>query len=936
MPHEAHHPSPLTKSGPSYSLKRAKGAEIVNREHTMRESSTITLLLLTALALSCAIPGWAGEKPAHKPGGRTEIGGTPWKPQSDQSGKVVYGTDDRRDVFEETDANRRALADSTCALVDASNLTEAEDGTYTLQTYDYDYYGFEPCEGEPFASQPVAAYCTAFVVGPDLIATAGHCFSESDLAYARFVFGFRMTDSETPRTTFDADEVYTGVEVVARQLEGDFDYALIRVDRPIVAPGARILRLRGAGTIPEGTRVGVIGHPAGLPTKIAFGDTSVVRDSDEAGYFVTNLDTYGGNSGSPVFNADTGLVEGILVRGEEDFELDGACFRSRVLEDEAGFGEDVSKAATFARFAQAGRGTLSLNRAAYQCTDTVALSLFDDDLREEESAQATIYTSGGDVETFDLTASGAPGTFGATIPLASGEPVEGDGALQALEGDSLIASYRDVNTGGGAPGDSVVTARVDCTVPTISDVAVAYVGGRRARISFTTSEATTGTVYAGLDCAALDLSASGDVTTDHLIEVQGLSPLTEYRFRVAAEDPAGNSVTDDNGGNCFTFTTTDFRDYLTQGLFDGLSDLTGMSVTFTPDGSASGYEACMAPADGFFTSPFCGEAIFPGDDENAEYNLAAGRKVTFFGEEYGSFFVNGNGYVTFGSEDFSYDPIFETHFALPRISGFFTDLYSPAGGLISVAELDDRVAISYYNVLDYYGDLQSFQIEIFDDGAIRLTWVMLTYPYGIVGLSDGSGLDPEFEPSVFESAPECVDLPYEDVVCEVDLDNDTCDTALPVALGEVLSGATHAAMGSSEVPGCEYCYSPDVWYTFTPPTSDTYSVSLCGSTFDTIVEIFSGDCGGLEFLEGNDDGNCDYASTAVAALNAGETYWIRISGYGATTGAYELEVTQGVKASFGCYVDDGSPRNSWTEILIACGLGTLLAWRTRERRTTEV
>ncbi len=898
----------------------------------MRKDSIVVIRSLAALALLCALPGWSDEKPTHKPGGRTEIGGTPWKPQSDPSGKVVYGTDDRRDVFEETDGNRRAWADSTCALVDSSNLTEADDGTYTLQTYDYEYYGFEPCETEPFASQPVAAYCTAFMVGPDLIATAGHCFSESDLAYARFVFGFRMTDGETPRTTFDADEVYTGVEVVARQLEGDFDYAVIRVDRPIVAPGARILRLRGAGTIPEGTRVGVIGHPAGLPTKIAFGDTTVVRDSSEAGYFVTNLDTYGGNSGSPVFNADTGLVEGILVRGEEDFELDGDCFRSRVLDDEAGFGEDVSKAATFARFAQAGRGTLSLDQAAYQCSDTVALTLFDDDLREEDSAQATLYTSGGDVETFDLAASGAPGNFSTTIPLAAGEPAEGDGTLQVLEGDSLIASYRDTNAGNGAPGDSVVTARVDCTVPTISDVAVAYVGGRRVRISFTTSEAATGTVDAGLDCTALDLSASGDVTTDHVIEVQGLSPLTEYRFRVAVEDPAGNGTVDDNGGACFTFTTTDFRDYLTQGLFDGLSDLTGMSVTFTPDGSASGYEACVAPADGFSTSPFCGEALFPGDDENAEYNLAAGRKVTFFGQEYDSFFVNGNGYVTFGSEDFSYDPIFETHFALPRISGFFTDLYSPAGGLISVAELDDRVAISYYNVLDYYGDLQSFQIEIFDDGAIRLTWVMLTYPYGIVGLSDGSGTPPEFEPSVFESAPECVDSPYEDVVCEVDLDNDTCDTALPVALGEVLSGATHAAMGSSEVPGCEHCYDPDVWYTFTPLVTGSYTVSLCGSTFDTIVEIFSGDCGGLDFVEGNDDGNCEYASTAVAALNAGETYWIRISGYGATTGAYELEVTQGTKASTGCNAGSGATGNPWTEILIACGLVAVLAWRTRERR----
>ncbi len=100
----------------------------------MRKDSIFVIMSLAALALLCALPGWADEKPTHKPGGRTEIGGPPWKPGLHQPGKVVYGTDDRRDVFEETDANRRAWADSTCALIDSGNLTEAEDGTFALQT----------------------------------------------------------------------------------------------------------------------------------------------------------------------------------------------------------------------------------------------------------------------------------------------------------------------------------------------------------------------------------------------------------------------------------------------------------------------------------------------------------------------------------------------------------------------------------------------------------------------------------------------------------------------------------------------------------------------------------------------------------------------------------------------------------------------------------
>ena len=42
----------------------------------------------------------------------------------------------------------------------------------------------------------------------------------------------------------------------------------------------------------------VIGHPSGLPTKIA--DGAWVRNNESEYYFVTNLDTFGGNSGSAV------------------------------------------------------------------------------------------------------------------------------------------------------------------------------------------------------------------------------------------------------------------------------------------------------------------------------------------------------------------------------------------------------------------------------------------------------------------------------------------------------------------------------------------------------------------------------------------------------------------------------------------------------------
>ena len=123
-------------------------------------------------------------------------------------------------------------------------------------------------------------------------------------------------------------------------------FAIVRVDREITASGTAPLQVRKSGAIGLGQNIGVIGYPSGLPVKIAFGDATVVM-RDEDPWLFANLDTYGGNSGSAVFNAD-GLVEGILVRGAKDYDLDIAndCFRSNQIEDADG-SEAVTKANVF-------------------------------------------------------------------------------------------------------------------------------------------------------------------------------------------------------------------------------------------------------------------------------------------------------------------------------------------------------------------------------------------------------------------------------------------------------------------------------------------------------------------------------------------------------------------------------------------------------------
>jgi hypothetical protein len=69
-----------------------------------------------------------------------------------------------------------------------------------------------------------------------------------------------------------------------------------------------------------------------------------VSGNNAATYFTTDLDAFGGNSGSAVFHADTLEVEGILVRGEpEEFVSRGNCFVTRVCRAGECGGEDVTR-----------------------------------------------------------------------------------------------------------------------------------------------------------------------------------------------------------------------------------------------------------------------------------------------------------------------------------------------------------------------------------------------------------------------------------------------------------------------------------------------------------------------------------------------------------------------------------------------------------------
>ena len=258
--------------------------------------------------------------------------------------KLVYGVDDRQDLYQVADQSIRTLADSVVSLIDISSISDNGDGNSTILSIPFRISN-NLCEGERFREQPTAPFCSGFLVAPDIIATAGHCVNQNNLARIRFVFGFRMINETQANIVIPNNDIFRGVALIVREeISTGADFALVRLDRPVTEH--TIVPVRRSGKIEDGEEVFVIGHPSGLPLKFANG--AQVQDNSPSSFFVANLDTYGGNSGSPVFNENEGIVEGILVRGDTDFVNLNGCRVSNVCPTTGCRGEDVTRSTEFA------------------------------------------------------------------------------------------------------------------------------------------------------------------------------------------------------------------------------------------------------------------------------------------------------------------------------------------------------------------------------------------------------------------------------------------------------------------------------------------------------------------------------------------------------------------------------------------------------------
>lgn len=274
--------------------------------------------------------------------------------------KSVYGDDNRVDALEYHDEKFVERAKSVAGQVHYKALRE---DPRLPGMFEYDKYILSEeqslCPNQAFEEQYMLMGCSGFLVSEDTLVTASHCVQDQfDCENFRWVFDYYEGTELIPE-----ENIYKCKQIVVSKDENSLrkysDYAVIKLDRPVT--NRTPLKFRKRGEVIPGTPLVIIGHPTGLPMKIADDarvslitkeDLAKPRDQtvDSSSMFVqfikslthwdyvfrSNLDSFQGNSGGPVFNKNTGVVEGVLVEGGDDYEIvdlhgDGNKFCRRIV-----------------------------------------------------------------------------------------------------------------------------------------------------------------------------------------------------------------------------------------------------------------------------------------------------------------------------------------------------------------------------------------------------------------------------------------------------------------------------------------------------------------------------------------------------------------------------------------------------------------------------
>lgn len=520
-----------------------------------------------------------------------------------------------------------------------------------------------------------------------------------------------------------------------------------------------------------------------------------------------------GSSGSPLFNQDHRII-GQLHGGFASCSSQTSDWYGNFAVSWTGGGTNSSRLSNWLDPTGSGltttdsislntlcssAGEISLGAVAVGCAGAIEAVVVDCDpntnplVAESLSINVSSQTEPAG-ELIVLTETGPDtGRFKATVVTGSGL-----GVVDVTEGDTLSATYVDADDGiGGTNVQLVAQASVDCTAPGVSNVAASGIDAVGATIDFDASESVSASIRYGTSCGALNESENAlGSGVSHSVALSGLDDDTTYRYVVDVTDAAGNLTTEDNGGGCYSFTTLPATDYYTEEFISD-NDVDNRSLSLVRIGGQDFYDACGDAITALPTDPAGGTVLSMTDDDSELVSITGGARVHLYGVQYNQVWVGSNGYLTFGVSDSDYTETLSEHFDLPRVAPLYDDLNPSVGGTVSYKQLADRFVVSWENVPEYStSNSNTFQVEMFFNGDITLSWLGIEATDGIVGLSAGSGLPLDFIEDNLGNAGSC------GAICQTDLGfGGPGSSTLSMCGGDLSTGTTADILLTGAEPG---------------------------------------------------------------------------------------------------------------------------------------
>jgi hypothetical protein len=120
--------------------------------------------------------------------------------------------------------------------------------------------------------------------------------------------------------------------------------------------------------------------------------------------------------------------------------------------------------------------------------------------------------------------------------------------------------------------------------------------------------------------------------------------------------------------------------------------------------------------------------------------------------------------------------------------------------------------------------------------------------------------------------------------------NDACPPTVISILPFADTGST-VGLADNAQGSCLGAAAPDALYSITPALTNIYTISMCGSDYDTgLIIRTGGNCPGSTEVACNDD-FCGTSSQLILSLTGGQLYWIIVDGWNGGAGPYVLSVS---------------------------------------------